>query len=123
MSKTIWRFNQNPFYGYGKISLDKLTVVYENKTYYYCKASGSDDLEKFTKERVDTNSNFIISINGSEREHIEQLFSTKFGDLKKRRLYAEIDMVAGRIGSCTRELDQLRERAEELEDIRMKEGF
>ena len=121
MSKTIWRFDNRSLYG--KISLDKFTVVYENKTYYYCKVSGSDELERLLKEIVETSNNFIISVDGNAEEYIKEILSEKFNELKKKNLYTEINKVSTMISTLTGELDRFKKRAEELEVIRLKEGF
>ena len=49
MAKYIYelKLNKNEL-----LNKDKFTVVYENKTYYYCKINGTDELRAIKKEHI-----------------------------------------------------------------------
>lgn len=44
--------------------ISKATVVYENKTYYYCKVNGTDSLEHYRKDRTKTMREGVLFPNG-----------------------------------------------------------
>lgn len=51
MAKKIYRYRFNTKAGVME-KTDKLTVVYENKTFYFCKTCGSDNLRQVYKPEV-----------------------------------------------------------------------
>lgn len=59
MSKYIWEY----LYDSGAAGgCNKYTVVYDNKTYYYCKVNGTDELKKISKEFVyDGSTRYFLS--------------------------------------------------------------
>lgn len=58
MSKTIFEYNINQ---YGQPYKGRFTIVYENKTYYYCKVNGTDVLKEINKDLVNTPSSIYFT--------------------------------------------------------------
>lgn len=81
MSKKIWEYNT-----YNDASpLVKYTVVYENKTYYYCKVSGTDDLRKFEKSNVETNDRYLVT-SGEESSDVAPIITSRMVEENRKRL-------------------------------------
>lgn len=53
MSQHIWEYGINYR---GEPYKNKYTIVYDNKTYYYCKDNSVDELKQIRKSRVDNKS-------------------------------------------------------------------
>lgn len=76
MPKYIYEYNITaPKIAYS----NQMTIVYENKTYYYCKVNGTGQLYSVPKNQVDTGGRFFTStkqeyaeiIQGQERRRLE----------------------------------------------------
>jgi hypothetical protein len=111
MAKYIYELKATGFSG-DKLCKNQYTVVYENKTYYYCKVNGRDELERFLKDsenKMKYNGEFW-SLNDFDINEA----------LKQQRLKNQQDSlvsVNSRISYIQREMEQLLKTKEFLESI------
>lgn len=129
MSKYIFEYGKTYNRNDNKmIFKSKYTVVYENKTYYYCKANGTDELKRITKSDVDTaNYGYFSSqkdISDIQAELEKQLKMCEIARLKEVIVQneAHINWRKREIENMQKELESSKTRLEKLEsEINVKE--
>lgn len=97
-NRYIWEFGTNTLNPY----IQKYVVIYENKSFYYCKISGSDELTRFRKPDVESKWWIVIS---SEQEKLDEA-KRKYKNLVAASLLNGID---SELNSATKKMETIRE--------------
>jgi hypothetical protein len=112
MAKKIYEFKK---VGYNSKEPCKnvYAVVYENKTYYYCKVNGRDELEMFRKERENKRSGNGEFWNTDDFDVNEALQI-----MKQQKKKEDLNYIETRINYAKRELEALEKEKELLESLK-----
>jgi flagellar motility protein MotE (MotC chaperone) len=113
MSKHIYECEKS--YYDSKPIKNQYTVVYENKTYYYCKVNGTDELKHFTKANEDK-----IDFRGCFWSINDFDVTTKIKQFEEEQRQKEIANTQRRISQVEQERERLSKRLAEMNDEYLK---
>lgn len=87
--------------GNGPKNMGQYTVVYENKTYWYCKRSGTDLLTAFEKQATIKNSTYVLVDENDEQEELTKkvnlAVANRDREIEKGKLKKEIETLKRKV--------------------------
>ena len=126
MSQHIWEYGRNYR---GEPYKNKYTIVYDNKTYYYCKDNSVDELKQIEKSRVDNKSETnpaYVTTEIESKSYKESLLKFEIEKLKCditcdessiNNYKTTITMVERRIDGNRRRLNGLQDQLKQIQSI------
>jgi hypothetical protein len=91
------------------------TIVYENKSYYYCKVNGCDELQAFRKES-ENKRNYNGEFWSTDDFDVNEAFQI----MKDKKKKDDLHYIDTKISYAKRELEQLLKEKELLESLKTK---